>query len=195
MLRQSEEIDPYVSLTFVSSGSKLPQKQIAQLSNQISESKVTLKYQALRAPKNGVVFDLQASTPGYVVNTERPILKIVPTDNLVARVLVPNKDIGFLKLQQLVKVRVDAFPYNEFGELSGRIRSIGSDVLEPNEQYNFYRFPVTVDLDSTSLQYRGSDLPLVSGMSVNANIVLRQRPVIAIFTQQILPFWDNLEKL
>lgn len=171
------------------------QKQISQLTNQISEAKVTLRYQALVAPKEGVVFDLQAASPGYVVNSERPILKIVPTDNLVARVFVPNKDIGFLKPSQKVKVRVDAFPYNEFGELDGKIKSIGSDVLEPDEQFNFYRFPVTVDLISKGLEYKGRMLPLVSGMSVSANIVLRQRPVIAIFTQQILPFWDNLEKL
>ena len=197
VIEMRNKLENTKSLSLIDFSTKVEetQKQIAQLSNQISESKLTLKYQALRAPKNGVVFDLQASTPGYVVNTERPILKIVPTDNLVARVLVPNKDIGFLKLDQLVKVRVDAFPYNEFGEISGKIKSIGSDVLEPNQQYNFYRFPVTVDLDSRSLVYKGNDLPLVSGMSVNANIVLRQRPVIAIFTQQILPFWDNLEKL
>lgn len=171
------------------------QKQISQLNNQISEATVTLKYQALTAPKDGVVFDLQAASAGYVVNTERPILKIVPTDNLVARVFVPNKDIGFLRPKQEVKIRVDAFPYNEFGDVGGQIKSIGSDVLAPDQQFNFYRFPVTVNLDSTTLSYKGRSLSLVSGMSVNANIILRQRPVIAIFTQRILPFWDSLEKL
>ena len=171
------------------------QKQIAQLSNQISETRVTLQYQALRAPKDGVVFDLQASSPGYVVNSERPILKIVPTDNLVARVFVSNKDIGFLKLGQSAKLRIDAFPYNEFGDIDGRIKSIGSDVLEPDEAFSFYRFPVTLDLSSSSLTYKGRSLSLLSGMSLNAIIVLRQRPVISLFTQRILPFWDSLEKL
>ena len=171
------------------------EKQLSQLDNQISEAKVTLKYQALRAPKDGLIFDLQASAAGYVANNERPILKLVPTDNLVARVFIPNTDIGFIKLGQQAKIRVDAFPYNEFGELSGSIDSIGSDVLEPDEKLNFYRFPVTVRLDTDFLSYKGSKLSLQSGMSVSANIILRQRPVIAIFTQKILPFWDSLEKL
>ena len=171
------------------------QKQIAQLETQISEAEVTLKYQALRAPKDGIVFDLQASSAGYVANNERPILKIVPTDNLVARVFIPNKDIGFIKVGQPSKVRVDAFPYNEFGEISGSIKSIGSDVLEPDEQFKYYRFPVTVNLNSNSLEYKGSKLMLMAGMSVSANIILRQRPVIAIFTQKLLPFWDSLETL
>ena len=52
------------------------EKQIAQLENQISETQVTLKYQAIRAPKDGLIFDLQASSPGYVVNSERPILNL-----------------------------------------------------------------------------------------------------------------------
>lgn len=171
------------------------EKQLAQLNNQISETLVTLKYQELKSPKDGIVFDLQASSPGYVVNSERPILKIVPTDNLVARISIPNRDIGFVKPGQPVKVRVDAFPYNEFGELSGSILSIGSDVLEPDENFNYYRFPVTVSLDSNFLAYKNAQLPLIAGMSVNANIILRQRPVIAIFTQRLLPFWDSLEKL
>ena len=171
------------------------EKQIAQLSNQISETRLTLKYQALRSPKNGNVFDLKPSSPGYVVNGNEPILKIVSTDNLVARVFVPNRDIGFLKVGQRAKVRVDAFPYNEFGDLNGQIKSIGSDVLEPDDTFNYYRFPVTISLLDSKLIYKGTSLPLVSGMSVTTNITLRQRPVISLFTQKILPFWDKLEKL
>ena len=171
------------------------EKQLSQLDNQISEAKVTLKYQALRAPKDGIVFDLQANSAGYVANNERPVLKIVPVDKLIARVFLANKDIGFIKPGQESKVRVDAYPYNEFGELSGKIKSIGSDVLEPDAQFNYYRFPVTISLASDELTYKGKKLPLTAGMSVNANIILRQRPVIAIFTQKVLPFWDSLEKL
>ena len=197
VIQAKQKLNNTKSLTRIDFSTKVEEseKQLAQLNNQISETLVTLKYQELKSPKDGIVFDLQASSPGYVVNSERPILKIVPIDNLVARIFIPNKDIGFVKPGQTVKVRVDAFPYNEFGELSGSILSIGSDVLEPDENFNYYRFPVTVSLDSNSLAYKNAQLPLIAGMSVNANIILRQRPVIAIFTQRILPFWDSLEKL
>lgn len=68
-------------------------------------------------------------------------------------------------------------------------------MLAPDQTYNYFRFPVTVSMASNSLAYKGRQLRLLSGMSVTANVVLRQRPVIAIFAQQILPFWDSLEKL
>ena len=112
-----------------------------------------------------------------------------------ARVFVSNKDIGLLKLGQKAKLRIDAFPYNGLGDLDGIVRSIGSDVLEPDENYSYHRFPVTLDMSSSSLSYKGRSLQLLSGVSLNAIIVLRQRPVISIFTQRILPFWDSLEKL
>ena len=171
------------------------EKQLAELNSQISETNLTLKYQNIRAPVNGVIFDLKPTAPGYVVQSEIPILKVVPTDSLVARIFVSNRDIGFVKVGQPVQVRVDAFPYNEFGELKGKVQSIGSDVLPPDETYNYFRFPVTVLLERSTLAYKGRPLKLRSGMSINANVVLRQRPVIAIFTQQLLPFWDSLQKL
>ena len=58
-------------------------KQVAQLENQISESKLTLSYQNIKSPVDGLVFDLQAEAPGYVVNSNLPILKIVPVDGIV----------------------------------------------------------------------------------------------------------------
>ena len=185
------------SLSLIDFSTKVEEseKQLAQLNNQISETELTLRYQYLRSPAHGVVFDLQPSAPGYVVNNEIPVLKIVPTDSLVARIYISNREIGFINPGQPVKIRVDAYPYNEFGELSGRIQSIGSDALEPDENFNYYRFPVTVSLDSSTLDRGNRKLPLLTGMSINANIILRQRPIIAIFTERILPFWDSLEQL
>ena len=171
-------------------------KQVAQIENQISDTNLTLKYQEIISPLDGLVFDLQPAAPGYVVGgNDKPILKIVPIDDLVARVFVSNRDIAFLKKGQLVNIRVDAYPYNEFGEIDGKIDSIGSDVLEPNEEYNFYRFPVTIKMDKPFILHKNKELPLITGMSVSVNIILRQRPVISLFTERILPFWSGLEQL
>lgn len=192
-----DKLDNTIALTRIDFSTRVEEseKQLAELSNQISETSLTLKYQVIRSPVRGVVFDLKPSSPGYVVNSEVPVLKVVPTDRLVARIFVANSDIGFVQPGQEVQVRVDAFPYNEFGELKGKIVSIGSDVLAPDETYKFFRFPVTVALDNSTLNYKGRQLKLRAGMSINANVILRQRPVIAIFTKQVLPFWDSLKGL
>jgi len=56
---------------------------------------LNLKYQVLRAPVSGTVFDLQAHAPGFV--TTLPVLKVVPDDALTAKVFISNQDIGFVK--------------------------------------------------------------------------------------------------
>ena len=171
------------------------EKQIAQMEKQISEARVTLNYQEIKSPVDGLVFDLKAEAPGFVVNSNNPILKIVPVDDLVARLFISNKDIAFINENQRVKIRVDAYPYNEFGEIEGIIKSIGSDVLEPDNEFKYYRFPITVELENSYILKKGKKLPLLTGMSVSGNIVLRQRPLIYIFTERLFPFWDSLEQI
>ena len=198
LLKESEnKLSNTIAATNIDFSTKIEEneKQLAQIQNQINESKLTLNYQKINSPVRGVVFDLQPAAPGYVVDTQFRILKIVPIDELVARVFVSNRDIAFLKIGQLVKVRVDAYPYNEFGEIDGLIDSIGSDVLEPDQNFNFYRFPVTIKVDKPYIIHKNKELPLRTGMSLSANIVLRQRPVLSLFTERILPFWSGLEQL
>ena len=198
LLKESEnKLSNTIAATKIDSANKIEEneKQLAQIKNQINEQNLTLSYQEIKSPLNGIVFDLQPAAPGYVVNTNIPILKIVPIDDLVARVFVSNRDIAFLKKEQPVKIRVDAYPYNEFGEIDGKIESIGSDVLEPDSNYNFYRFPITIKLKEPFIMHKNKELNLKTGMSLTANIVLRKRPVLSLFTERILPFWNGLEQL
>ena len=198
LLKESEnKLSNTIAATKIDSANKIEEneKQLAQIKNQINEQNLTLSYQEIKSPLNGIVFDLQPAAPGYVVNTNIPILKIVPIDDLVARVFVSNRDIAFLKKEQPVKIRIDAYPYNEFGEIDGKIESIGSDVLEPDSNYNFYRFPITIKLKETFIMHKNKELNLKTGMSLTANIVLRKRPVLSLFTERILPFWNGLEQL
>ncbi|MBD2578046.1 HlyD family efflux transporter periplasmic adaptor subunit [Oscillatoria sp. FACHB-1406] len=169
------------------------EKQIKEMDSKLEQIKLTLRYQELRAPTSGVVFDLQPKGAGFVANNSEPILKIVPNDNLVARVFITNRDIGFVKKDMDVDVRIDSFPYSEFGDVKGKIIRIGSDALPPDEIYPFYRFPAEIELDKQSLVINKQAVKLQSGMSVSANIKTRKRPVITIFTDLFIKKIDSLK--
>jgi len=158
------------------------EKRMAEIDSQISQASQTLNYQVVKAPISGTVFDLQANSPQYVVNNTEPVLKIVPADALVAKVFITNRDIGFVRQGMKVDVRVDSFPFSEFGDIKGELVQIGSDALPPDDVYPFYRFPAKVRLDGQYIERDGSKIPLQSGMSVSTNIKIRKRPVISIFT-------------
>lgn len=156
-------------------------KKIGEIDGQISKAKLALQYQELRAPVNGVVFDLQASSPGFVANSSEPLLTIVPSDNLVASVFLTNKDIGFVQKGMDTDVKIESFPESEFGSVKGKLVSIGSDALAPTQERPFYAFPAKIKLDRQSLLINGKQVNLQSGMGVNCSIKIRKRTVLSIF--------------
>lgn len=159
-------------------------KKIAETDSQITQAQQTLKYGDVRAPASGTVFELEAGTPGFVANPTEPVLKLVPAEALVAKVSITNKDIGFVREGMVVDVRIDSFPFSEFGDVKGTLTWIGSDALPPTQIQPFYTFPAKIRLDRQSLMVNGREVRLQSGMSLNANIKVRQRTVMSIFTDQ-----------
>lgn len=172
------------------------EKRLEEINGQVSRLEFALENQELEAPLAGQVFNLKANQPGYVANATEPILEIVPNDTLVARVDVTNRDIGFVTQQFYqpdselkVDVRIDSFPFSEFGDVEGTVVHIASDAMPPDEINPFFRFPVEIELESQTL---GDTLPLQSGMSVSANIKLRKRRVITILSDLFVRKLDSL---
>jgi hemolysin D len=150
--------------------------QLADLDSQLTEARVTLRYQVLRSPVNGVVFDLKPKAPGFTAQSSETIMKIVPYDRLQAEVEIASKDIGFVRAGMPVDVSIDSFPATDFGVLNGTVKRIGSDALPPDQlkQRQAYRFPASIQLASQQLKLKsGRKLPLQVGMSLTANIKLR----------------------
>jgi hemolysin D len=170
-------------------------KKIAETDSQISQTQMNLKYQEIKAPTSGTVFELKAKSPGFVASSTEPILKIVPNDKLIAKVFITNKDIGFVKEGMTVDVRIDSFPFSEFGDIKGKLVSIGSDALPPDQIYPFYRFPAKVELDSQQLNINGRNIVLQSGMGLNANIKIRDRTVMSIFADMFSSSVENFKNV
>ena len=172
--------------------------QLAQLKARLTEAKVTLKYQSLRSPVDGVVFDLKPTTPGFVAQSSEPVLKIVPFNNLEADVEIPSNKIGFVREGMSVDISIDSFPATDFGVLEGKVTSIGSDALPPDQQKQRqeYRFPATIQLDSQQLKLKnGTTLPLQVGMSLTANIKLRSVSYLQLLLGQFQSKTDSLRQL
>jgi HlyD family secretion protein len=167
-------------------------KKIAELDGQIRQVQQTLKYGEVRSPADGIVFDLKANTPGFVATSAEPVLKIVPSEALVAKVSITNQDIGFVREGLPVDVRIDSFPFSEFGDVKGTLNWIGSDVLPPTQIQPYYTFPAKIKLQRQALQINGRKIALQSGMSINANIKIRQRTVMSIFTDQFTKLVESL---
>ncbi|MEO0407172.1 MAG: HlyD family efflux transporter periplasmic adaptor subunit [Cyanobacteria bacterium P01_A01_bin.135] len=169
-------------------------KRIAEIRGQLEQTELQLSYQELRSPIDGVVFDLQAQENGFVTaNPEAPVLKVVPGDALIAEVFITNQDIGFVDVGMPVDVRIDTFPFSEFGDVEGELVSIGADALPPTQVRQFYAFPAKVELDQQFVNISGNPIELQSGMSITGNIKIRKRRVITLFTDLFVKKIETLK--
>jgi HlyD family secretion protein len=174
------------------------ESQLAELDSQLTEARVTLRYQELRSPVNGVVFDLKPKGPGFTAQGAETIMKIVPYDKLEARVEIASKDIGFVSTGMPVDVSIDSFPATDFGVLQGTVRRVGSDALPPDQlkQREEYRFPASIKLASQQLKLKsGRKLPLQVGMSLTANIKLRKVSYLQLLLGSFRDKADSLRRI
>lgn len=153
----------------------------ADLEGRLIKIQNQLKNEVVIAPISGTIFDLKPDNDKYVATNAEPLLKIVPKGALGGEVNVGNQDIGFIRPGQTVKVRVDSFPYTQYGEINGRILRIGADALPPNELVPQYHFPVDLQLEKSNLTTReGLKIPLQAGMTITTNLKLRDRKLIEL---------------
>jgi hemolysin D len=170
--------------------------EISELRSQLTELTVNIRYQDVRSPVDGLVFDLKPQGPGFVAQSSEPVMKIVPFRDLQARVEVQSSDIGFVQVGKPVEISIDSFPATDFGVLEGTLQSIGSDALPPDERNQVYRFPVIVSLDSQKfLMKSGQVLPLQVGMSLTANIKLRKVTYLQLLLGGFKDKTDSLRQL
>ena len=174
------------------------QSELADIRSQLTEARVTLRYQALHSPVNGVVFDLKPRSPGFTAQSAETIMKIVPYDKLEARVEIASSDIGFVRTGMPVDISIDSFPATDFGVLEGTVKQIGSDALppDPQEQRQEYRFPATISLASQQLKLKsGKQLPLQVGMSLHANVKLRKVTYLQLLLGTFKEKADSLRQI
>ncbi len=192
------KLDLLVKEGAVSELQYLQQKaKIEDLKSQIRTNLVTMKYQEIVAPVSGIVFELQPKGPGYVAQTSQPVMKIVPLDNLLARVEIDNRTIGFVKTGKKADISIDSFPSSDFGVIQGTVTKIGSDALPPQpSEGKGYRFPAEIKLENQYLKIKsGQKLPLQAGMSLTANIKLRKVTYLQLLFTKFSKKTDSLKSI
>ncbi len=170
------------------------EKKIGQLNNQLKQAELQLQYQNVIAPASGIIFNPKARVSG-VISAGDPILTIIPQEGLKGKVFVQNKDIGFVKNGQKAQVRIDAFPFTQYGELVGAVGQIGADALAPDQEAQFYRYPVILNLKTSYLDYKGVQIPLRSGMAITANLKLRDKRLISLISDMFVDQTESIRSI
>ena len=140
--------------------------KIAQLETRLHRKTRDINHQ-LTAPQDGVIKTTSLISIGTLVHPGTTLMTIMPKDApLYADVLLHNNDIGMIRPGQAVQISLAAYPYQEYGMLSGKIISVNLDssldssldkhagtesnppVSEPRYADNYGDMPIDTRLDT-----------------------------------------------
>jgi hemolysin D len=144
----------------------------------------------LRAPIDGVVSQMTTFTLGGVVQAAQSMMTIVPDNQeYIFEASVANKDIGHLKIGQNASIKIESYPFTQYGFLTGVISSIAADASIDEKKGLFYKVNVKIPVKSA----REQDFPhqLIPGMAATVEVNIGKRRVIEYFLN---PFLESVQE-
>ncbi|AUB35010.1 Multidrug efflux pump subunit AcrA [Nostoc flagelliforme CCNUN1] len=104
------------------------QSEISQTKKQIHSLQFQLQQQTLRAPIDGTIFQLSINNAGTVVQPGQMVTQIAPKGvPLIFRAEMPSQESGFLHVGMPVKIKFDAYPFQDYGVIEGKLHWISPD--------------------------------------------------------------------
>jgi membrane fusion protein len=123
---------------------------------------------------------------------------LLPKDSpLHAELLVPTRAIGFVHAGQAVTLRYEAFPYERFGQFSGKVESVGKTIWTAGDSVGpiAVREPVyriIVDLERQQVAAGPDAFPLRAGMVASADLLMEKRTLLEWLFQPVIQLRERM---
>lgn len=131
----------------------------------------------IQSPVSGTVTGIKLRGKGHVVKRGDRLMTVIPEGAPLAfEAAVANKDAGFIEQGQDVKIKLSAYPFEDFGVLKGKVLHIEAT----SESSKNPVFVAKIAPENQYITVRGEKRPLISGMTASCEIVTRKRPVLNI---------------
>ena len=142
------------------------------------------------APESGIVTQVMVNAIGQVISKGQPLVALAPASApMVAEVMVLNKDVGLLKLGQLVKLKYDAYAFQDFGIKRGWLTSISPDAVIDERIGPIFK--CVVELEENTMRVKGYDKPLMFGMKGTAEMMTDRQSVLLMLLSPLRQLYES----
>lgn len=167
--------------TFRGELTQLFQKYIDELNKyekRLARFEDELGRRLVKSPIDGVVKKVHVFTLGGVVQPGMDLVEIVPSnETLVVEAELPVGDVGFVNLDQQVKIRLGGVNGAEYEPISGLVVQVSPDTMQREDGQEFYKVKVST-LDNKFVS-NGAKYPLRPGLLVDCSFVITKRSLLA----------------
>lgn len=136
----------------------------------------------LVSPSDAVVLEVAKLSKGSVIQGAQTLFTLVPLgSDLEAEVQIDSADIGYVKLNDPSHLKLDAFPFQKHGMLSGKLRTISEDAFRretPSGSGDAY-YVARIRLEGTRLKGMPERARLLPGMTLTAEIAVGKRSIMS----------------
>lgn len=160
------------------------QAKITETENLLKAAKTQLEQMYLYAPVAGVVSSLVTRNIGEVTQPGRTIAEIAPDGvPLVLSATLPDREAGFVKMGMPVQLKFDAFPFQEYGIVTGKVVAISPDATVDEQQGATYRVEIALEQDKAT--HADQALSFKAGQTASAEIVTRERRIMDVLLDPV----------
>ncbi|WP_443936487.1 HlyD family secretion protein [Pedobacter sp. MW01-1-1] len=132
------------------------------------------------SPFDGKVQFLKFYTENQFVQSGEQVFTIIPKqETVLGQLIVPAQGAGKIKEHQEVIVKLDNFPYNEYGSVTGRVRSISLTTnTTKTEKSDVDTYQILVDFPQQLKTNYGTVLSAKAEAKGSAEIITNDRRLI-----------------
>ena len=156
-------------------------REIAGTELEISDQKSLF---VIKAPVDGSLQNLQGLQEGSYVFANQRLAEISPDTKLTAYCYVKPSDIGLINEGQSVNFQVDAFNYNQWGMISGKVLDISDDIILTEGGMPVFKVKCSLDADhlKSGTEKKGF---IRKGMGFTARFFVAERTMIQLLYDNV----------
>lgn len=144
----------------------------------------------VRSPVNGTINQILINTIGGVVKPGMDMLEIVPDDDmLMVEVKIKPSDIAYIYPGQSANVKFTAYDFSIYGGLKGKVKHVSANTITDEKDNSYYL--VRIATDKNFLLKDGKKLEIMSGMTVDVDILTGKKTVMDFILKPILKVKQN----
>ncbi|HEX7901151.1 MAG TPA: HlyD family efflux transporter periplasmic adaptor subunit [Planctomycetota bacterium] len=139
----------------------------------LEQLKESRRQMSVLSPVDGVVTKAAAVHPGRFLSPGEAAVTINPDDRpLMVALQVPNASMRRLRVSMPVRMRLDAYPWQDYGQAAGELVRIDPDADEEG------RYRAWVRLSAADVRGPRGVEPLRAGLLLEADVIVERRTVL-----------------
>lgn len=151
-----------------------------------------MQNQTIIAPITGRVYNIKVNPSQGTVQPGEELLSILPEGKQpLLEVELPSQYRGFVDEQMNAKVKIEAFPYQEYGVIEGTVVYVSPYAVK-DKNSNKEVYPTRIKLHKFIIRAQGQDKPLTPGMEATGEIVMRQKSILSLLIEPVTRKFDDV---